>query len=453
MLPPDIVLVALLPPLLYSAAVLHLAPRPAREHAPDLAAVRSASSRATTAGVAGARARVRSRPRRGPAAFVLGAIVSPTDPLAATAIARRLGVPRRIVAILEGESLVNDGTALVSTRRPSPLRVGHFSLWDAGGRLVLNVARRGRDRPRRRLRRPPGPPPVDDPPIEVALALLTGYLAYLPAAALGVSGVLAAVTVGSTWAGTRRELTTVETRLSGDAFWEILTFLLNALLFVLVGLQLRADPRPDRRALDTRRFGDAAIVALAVLAIRIVWVPSSPTCRAGFPPRAGARSVPAVAGARRSFPGPGSAAASRSPRRSPSSRPSLPRARSDRLPHLRRDSRHARRPGPDAAALIRARRSSDDGGAEREEAKARIKAAEAALERLDELVAEGVVREDTAERLRGAYGLPHRAASRARFDDGRRRSDRGAVGRATSGCAASYSMPNAVRSLRCAKPA
>ena len=80
---------------------------------------------------------------------------------------------------------------------------------------------------------------VDDPPTEVAIALLSGYLAYLPAAAIGVSGVLAAVTIGVYMGWYTPQLTNVQTRLSGNSFWEILTFLVNALLFALVGLQLR----------------------------------------------------------------------------------------------------------------------------------------------------------------------------------------------------------------------
>ena len=173
-------------------------------------------------------------------AFTLGAIVSPTDALAATEITRRLGAPRRIVSIIEGESLVNDGTALVLYKAAIGAAVGGtFSLLDTSGRVVLNVVggiaiglavgwvvRQFRRR-------------LDNPPIEVAIAVLSGYLAYLPADAAGVSGVLAAVTIGVYMGWYTPELTTERTRLSGDAFWEIFVFLVNALVFVLVGLQLR----------------------------------------------------------------------------------------------------------------------------------------------------------------------------------------------------------------------
>ena len=89
---------------------------------------------------------------------------------------------------------------------------------------------------------------VDDTPTEVAIALLSGYLAYLPASAIGVSGVLAAVTIGVYMGWYTPELTTVQTRLSGDSFWEILVFLVNALLFALVGLQLHTIACAARRS-------------------------------------------------------------------------------------------------------------------------------------------------------------------------------------------------------------
>jgi monovalent cation/hydrogen antiporter len=112
---------------------------------------------------------------------------------------------------------------------------------------------------------------IEDPPIEIALAVLTGYLAFLPAAAIGVSGVLAAVTAGVYMGWYTPELTNVDTRLTGNAFWEILTFLVNALLFVLVGLQLR----PITQALSGSRdyVADAVLICVSVIVLRLVWVP------------------------------------------------------------------------------------------------------------------------------------------------------------------------------------
>src|SRR5205823_9791607 len=206
-------------------------------------------------------------------AFVLGAVVSPTDAIAATAIGRRLGVPRRLIDIVEGESLVNDGMALVLLRTAIVAAVsGSFSPWAAGGRLVLNIVGGiaiglAVGYVIRRVRRA-----LDNPPLEVTLAFLTGYFAFLPASALGVSGVLAVVTAGVYLGWYTPELTTVQTRLQGQAFWEILTFLLNVLLFGLVGLQLR----PILDGLSGRSgwslVGDAAVIALPVIVLRIVGV-------------------------------------------------------------------------------------------------------------------------------------------------------------------------------------
>ena len=183
-------------------------------------------------------------------AFVLGAVVSPTDAVAATAIARRLGVPTRAVTIIEGESLVNDGTALVAYKfAVAAVVTGSFSAFEAGGDFVAGRRRgRGRDRGRRRDRRVRRR--IDNPPVEITVALLSAYFAYLPAEAIGVSGILAAVTVGIYMGRLTSTLTSPTTRIQGHAVWEIVTFLLNSALFVLVGLQLPtvidgiARPRP-----------------------------------------------------------------------------------------------------------------------------------------------------------------------------------------------------------------
>jgi CPA1 family monovalent cation:H+ antiporter len=241
---------------------------------------------------------------------------------------------------------------------------------------------------------------IDDTPTEVAIALLSGYLAYLPAAALGVSGVLAAVTIGVYMGWYTPQLTTVQTRLSGNAFWEILAFLVNALLFALVGVQLREIV--DRLNVTGSLLLEAAAIALAVIVIRIVWVPVFTYLprlmfrrvreRDPYPPWQ-APAVIAWAGIR----GAVSLAAALA----------LPAD----LPH--RDLLifftfvvilvTLVGQGLTLPLLIRAIGIEDDGGAEREDAKARIKAAEAALARLDELALEDWVREDTVERMRGAY--------------------------------------------------
>jgi monovalent cation/hydrogen antiporter len=270
-LPPDVVLVAVLPPLLYSGAFftslrdLRTNRRPISLLAFGLVATTMTMVAVVAHKWIGLSWAV---------AFTLGAVVSPTDALAATEIASRLGAPRRIVSIIEGESLVNDGTALVLYKAAVGAAVGGaFSLLDTSARVVLNVVggiaiglavgwcvRQVRRR-------------VDDPPVEIAIAVLSGYLAYLPAAAAGVSGVLAAVTVGVYMGWYTPELTTERTRLSGDAFWEILVFLVNALIFVLVGLQLRGIVDALSGIASARLAGYTALVCATVLAARILWVP------------------------------------------------------------------------------------------------------------------------------------------------------------------------------------
>src|SRR4051812_3929693 len=269
-MPPDVVPIGILPPLLYVQAYF-TGLRELRRNIRPISLLALGVVVLTTAGVAWVAHMATDLPWA--EAFVLGAIVSPTDPIAATAIGRRLGVPRRLVDIIEGESLVNDGTALVLLRTALVASVtGVFSPWEAGLRLVLNIVggiavgiavgyviRLVRRR-------------LDNPPLEVTIAFLSGYFAFLPAAAMGVSGVLAVVTAGIYMGWYTPEVTTVDTRMQGQGFWESLTFLLNVLLFGLVGLQLR----PILDALSGQSgwslLGEAAAIVLAVILLRIVWV-------------------------------------------------------------------------------------------------------------------------------------------------------------------------------------
>ena len=206
-------------------------------------------------------------------AFVLGAIVSPTDPVAATAIARRLRVPGRIVTIVEGESLINDGTALVAYKfAVAAVVTGSFSVVDASVDFVVSVAGgiaigiafgaviawvRSR---------------LDNPPVEITIALFSAYFAYLPAEAVGVSGVLAAVTVGIYMGRLTSRLTTPTTRIQNFAVWEIVTFLLNSALFVLVGLQLPTVVEGIGGLDSGTLIRDGLLVAFTVMAVRVAWV-------------------------------------------------------------------------------------------------------------------------------------------------------------------------------------
>ncbi len=268
-LEPELVLVTFLPPLLYSAAFfanLHDLRRDMRGIS-MLAIGLVLATMCTVAVVAHALVDDLSWP----AAFVLGAIVSPTDPVAATTIMRRLRVPRRVLSVVEGESLINDGTALVAYNTARAAVGGGFVLWEAGLDFVLMgaggiaiglLAGVVLTEIRRR---------IDDIPVEITISLLSGYAGYLPAEALGVSGVLAAVTTGIVLGWKAPEISTASMRLQGFAVWEILTFLLNALLFVLIGLQLPIIlDGVSESALTLLGWG--AAVSLAVILTRLGWM-------------------------------------------------------------------------------------------------------------------------------------------------------------------------------------
>lgn len=415
---PDLVLVATLPPLLYGGAYFtSLRELRANVKAISLLAVGlvlvtmvavAVVAHAVIAGLGWAEA------------FVLGAIVAPTDPTASSAIAERLGLPPRLVALIEGESLVNDGTALVAYRfAVAAVVTGAFSLFDASWHFVLNVVggiavglavgyliRQLRKR-------------IENPPVEITIALLSGYFGYLPAQALGVSGVLAAVTVGIYMGWHTPELTTAQTRLQGQAVWEIVFLLLNGLLFALVGLQLPTVVDALSGRSTAQLLGYAAVVSGVVMGARILWMVGtyvvallSRRAREDDPaPSWQAKAVIAWSGMR----GAVSLAAALALPLATDAGASFP----DRnlIIFLTFGVIFATLvlQGLTLAPLIRVLALHDGGLGEREEAKARIRAAEAALERLQELEAEAWVREDTAERLRGLYGF-RQERFRSRFD-------------------------------------
>ncbi len=269
-LDPDLVLLIFLPPLLYAAAFfsnLH----ELRANARPIGTLAIGLVLLTTVAVA-AVAHWAIGLDWAPA-FVLGAIVSPTDAVAPATILRRLGAPRRVVTIVEGENLTNDWTALVTYKfAVAAVVTGSFSLLEAVPRFVLTgvggvaigvLAGVLISAVRRRL---------DDPPTEITISLLTAYAAYLPAEELGLSGVIAAVTVGVVLGWQASELTTPTTRLQAFAVWEILQFLLNAVLFVLIGLQMHTvvDQIAGRDAGELVAY--ATLVSLLVIVLRIAWV-------------------------------------------------------------------------------------------------------------------------------------------------------------------------------------
>jgi monovalent cation/hydrogen antiporter len=269
-LDPELVLVIFLPPLLYSAAFF-ASLRDLRYDLRSISMLAIGLVIATACAVAVvAHALIDGLPWA--AAFALGAIVAPTDPLAATEIGRRLGLPRRIATILEGESLINDGTALVIYRVAVGAVGGTFSLADAGVKFVAGAAGGIAiglavgwviAEIRKRL---------DDPPVEVTISLLTGYAAYVPAERVGASGVLAAVTIGIYIGWRAPEISSSRQRIAGYSMWTILTFLLNALLFVLIGLQLPLILEGLQDEPLGELIGVAAAVAAVVIVCRLLWM-------------------------------------------------------------------------------------------------------------------------------------------------------------------------------------
>ena len=414
-LPPELVFFGVLPPLLYGAAFF-TSLRDLRANARPIGLLAVGLVVLTTVGVAVVAHELVDGMSWG-AAFVLGAIVSPTDPLAATSIARRLGVPRKLVTIVEGESLVNDGTGLVLYRVAvaavvtgtfSELYTGGLFVVSAGGGIAVGLAVGWLIRQVRRR--------LDNPPAEITISLLTGYLAFIPAELAGVSAVLAAVTAGVYLGWHTPELTTAQVRLQGLAVWEIVQYLLNALLFVLVGLQLPVvmDALGDVSA--GRLVWYAVLVSVAVIVLRFAWVfavLNLPKWIAGrmsnwrgafFLSWTGMRGAVSLAAAL-----------------------ALPLETDSGTPFPARDLilfltfcvilATLVGQGLTLPFVIRALGLEDDGIEEREDAKARIHAAQAALARLEELVDEGWVREDTAERVGGLYRF-RTDRFRARLDDG-----------------------------------
>jgi CPA1 family monovalent cation:H+ antiporter len=417
---PDLVLVIFLPPLLYVAAFFA-----------DLRALR-ADARAltmtsiglvllTTCAVALVGHELVGLPWA--VAFALGAIVSPTDPVAATAITRQLGAPRRLVNLIEGESLVNDSSALIAYRVAVAAAIGgSFSLFDAtvdfvvavvGGVAIGLLVGAAIAEVRRRL---------DDIPVEITISIFSGFAAYLPAEQLGVSGVLAAVTTGIYLGWLAPHVSTAQMRLEGYAVWQLIVFLLNALLFVLIGLQLPNILDAVSGIEFITLLGYALAVIAVVIGTRFLWVfttpyliraldrrPSQIERRVGPAPRvvfawAGMRGAVSLAAAL-----------------------SLPLETDAGAPFPDRELVIFLAycvvlftvvvQGLTLPALIRRLGVVEDGGEEEaEEHAARIAAAEAALEALDGLVEEEWTREDTVDRMRRLYAFRRRRFATLRGD-------------------------------------
>lgn len=269
-LAPEFVLLVILPPLIYSAGVA-MSWREFRFNLRPIALLAFGCVVFTTCAVAAAAHVLLGMPWA--VAFVLGAIVSPPDVVAPLAVARRLGLPRRILVVLEGEGLANDATALILYRfAVAAVATGAFSLPQAAGTfaaIVVGEIAYGAAvgwlslRLRRWAR---------DPRVEITLSLMTPYLAYWGPEHVGGSGVLATVAAGLyvSWHGPL--LISAATRLQGIFFWDLLIYLVEGFLFLVTGLQARTLIERAGAASLRDLLIAVAVTTIACIAARFVWV-------------------------------------------------------------------------------------------------------------------------------------------------------------------------------------
>src|SRR6266403_1910829 len=205
--------------------------------------------------------------------FVFGAIISPPDAVAALAVTQHLRVPRKIIVILEGESLINDATAFISFRfAVAAVMTGAFSLGQAslqflfvaaGGIAVgLAVGWLATQLQKR----------LDDPPVQTMFSLLTPYVAYFSGQTLHVSGILAVVIAGIYYGWRAPRVLSGRMRLQALPVWQMVTFILNGILFMLIGLQLPQviHALPPGATIEVARL--ALLVLLALVLVRFAWL-------------------------------------------------------------------------------------------------------------------------------------------------------------------------------------
>jgi CPA1 family monovalent cation:H+ antiporter len=264
---PNIVLFVFLPPLIYAAS-FGSSTQDLRAHARAIGLLAVGLVLATMGAVAVVAHEVAGI-GWGPA-LVLGAILGPTDPIAATSVLRRLGAPDRISTVLEGESLVNDGTgltvyklavaAVVSGHFTPGLGIVKFVGVSAGGVAIGLLAGWLSVEVRKR---------IDEPQIEISISLLTAYLAYIPADRVGASGVLAAVAAGLYTGSRTGVMLSPTSRLRTLGFWDALTFVLESVLFLLIGLQL---PHITQGLSVATPLAYGAAVTVTLIAVRMAWM-------------------------------------------------------------------------------------------------------------------------------------------------------------------------------------
>ena len=269
-LPPEVVLLLVLPPLIYSASVA-MSWREFKQNLRPITLLAVGCVIFTASAVAIATHYLIGLPWN--VGFLLGAIVAPPDAVAPLAIARRLGIPRRILVVLEGEGLANDATALILYRfAVIAITTGSFSLPKASGEFFAIVAGEALFgvavgwlslRARHYAR---------DPQVEITLSLITPYLAYWVPEHLGGSGVIATVACGLyvSWNGPL--WISSATRLQGIFFWDLVIYLIEGLLFLLTGFQMRLLYEKSKAfPLDDILLATALVAAIVIVA-RFVWV-------------------------------------------------------------------------------------------------------------------------------------------------------------------------------------
>jgi CPA1 family monovalent cation:H+ antiporter len=404
---PNVVLVVFLPPLVYAAAFFaNLGDMRANLRGLTLSSVGLVL--VTTILVAVAAHALIDRVSWG-AAFALGAVVSPTDPMAAAAIMRRLNSPRQLVSVIEGEGLFNDATALVAYKVAVAAVVGGgFSLMSAGGKFIhaafggvaiglvvgwIIAQIRAR---------------IQDAQISITISLFSGYAAFIPANAIGASGVLAAVTTGIYMGVRGPSIIDARTRLQGYFVWDVLDFIVNATLFVLVGLELRTVVSGLNGQSAVTLAGYGLAVSAVVIITRGVWFftvpylirlldrrPAQRLRRVGARPRiviawSGMRGAVSLAAAL-----------------------ALPLRTNHGAPFPDRDLiiflafavifSTLILQGLSLPVVIRRLGVVRDGSEDAEEVRARLVATKAALAQIDELADADWTRDDTIERMRRSY--------------------------------------------------
>jgi Na+/H+ antiporter len=269
-LDPDVVFFAFLPPLVYSAAFTASAYE-LRAYARPILTLATGLVLLTMVAVAAAVHFAAGIPWA--PAFVLGAVLGPTDPVSASAVMQRVGASTRLETILEGESLINDGTGLTAYKLAVAVAVGgdagsaggialHFVAVAAGGIAIgLAVAWAfGRIRSF-----------VNDPSLDVTLSVVTPFAAYVPAERVHASGVLAVVAAGVYIGARSLDLVEASNRLRTTSFWESAAFLLNGLLFVLIGVEVPHIVSGIAGADVLSLAGHALLVTAVVVGVRMAW--------------------------------------------------------------------------------------------------------------------------------------------------------------------------------------